>query len=506
MIPPIGAAGHVRRISIASTDGQQPPEDAFVAVPATDRTVGQAVREYFVEFGKLRHADRRFWVVQLVNLLDGIAYFAMLPALTLYLSEELAMGDQQAGWWFGGLMGVYTAVGFVAGFIGDALGIRRTLLISVVVLVVSRLMISLSTATSVVIPALFLIMIGTSIMTPILVAATKRYTTRETRTAGFNFLYLLWNVGVILAGPALDFVRSTSLGNRGIFMMGSVLSILCWIVTAVLMRRRIRETDEAHREEKRAVAEAGDAARAGDAGDDEDRWENPLLIAWSVIRESAFWRFMLFLVLVVGVKLVFEYWHALSPKYYLRVIGPDAPVGTINSLNGWVICIGLVISTPFVARFKLFNVMLLGICISAVSVFIPVIPPSLFMGLDPAALARGYYILILGQVLLFSIGEVIWSPRLYEYTAAIAPKGREASYMGLSNLPMFFARMMVGPISGFMLVRYCPEGTTALSAATTPFTASPQFMWLILASLALSSPILILLLRSVIQKESRPDD
>jgi len=466
---------------------------------ASDITFGQAVKNYFREFAKLRHASRKFWVVQLVNLLDGIAYFAMLPALTLYLSENLGYADGPAGNWFGLLMGVYTLVGFVAGFIGDALGIKRTLLISVVVLVISRIVISVFTIKVVVIPALFMIMVGTAIMTPILVAATKRYTTRETRTAGFNFLYLLWNVGVILAGPALDFVRSTDLGNRGVFMLGSVMSILCWLVIIFLMRDRIKKTAADHRDEK-----AGDEPEPAE-DDEEERWENPLVIAWSVIRETAFWRFMLFLVLVVGVKLVFEYWHALSPKYYLRVIGPDAPVGTINSLNGWVICIGLVISTPIVARFKLFNVMLLGICISAVSVFIPALSPGLFGGVDPASLSRIYYMLILGQVLLFSLGEVIWSPRLYEYTAAIAPKGREASYMGLSNFPMFFARMLVGPLSGFMLVNYCPEGTTAATAAAAPYMQSPQFMWLLLGGLALCSPVLILLLRRVIQKEAAPD-
>ena len=487
-----------------------------------DRTVGEAIRDYFREFGKLRKASRKFWVVQLVNLLDGVAYFAMLPALTLYLSENLGYGDEAAGYWFGLLMGVYTLVGFVSGFIGDALGIKRTLLISVVILVFSRLVISFFTVKAVVIPALFAIMVGTAIMTPILVAATKRYTTRETRTAGFNFLYFLWNVGVILAGPALDFVRSTPLGNRGIFMLGSVMSILCWLAILLLMRDRIRKTAADHDAEKKesgnekplpsefeseseSESELESESEIESESEDEERWENPLKIAYSVVRESAFWRFMLFLAVVVGVKLVFEYWHALSPKYYLRVIGPDAPVGTINSLNGWVICIGLVISTPIVARFKLFNVMLLGICISAVSVFFPVIPPSLFMGLDPAALARGYYILVLCQILFFSVGEVIWSPRLYEYTAAIAPKGREASYMGLSNMPMFFARMAVGPISGFMLVRYCNEDMNATTAASLPFSQSPQFMWLILACLALTSPVLILLLRKVIQKEAKPD-
>jgi len=480
---------------------------------STNKTVSGAVQEYFREFGKLKACSRDFWSVQWINLLDGIAYFAMLPALTLYLSENLGYSDEKAGMMFGILMGVYTFVGFVAGFIGDSFGIKRTLHLSIVVLVISRVVISLSTDETVVTCALFAIMVGTAIMTPILVAATKRYTTKETRTAGFNFLYFLWNIGVIIAGPALDFVRDTEWGNRGVFLMGSVLSLLCWISIMILMRRRVEDADDAWREEKEAASAAAQANEGGGSGDaaedaadgvdtEQDKWENPVTIAMSVMRESAFWRFMLFLVIVVGVKMVFEHWHAISPKYYLRVIGPEAPIGTLNSLNGWVICIGLVISTPIVARFKIFNVMLVGICISAVSVFIPVIPPSLFCGNDPESLARGYYMLIVAQIVCFSVGEVIWSPRLYEYTAAIAPKGREASYMGLSTLPMFFARMLEGPLSGHLLARYCPEGTTSESAATLPFTESPQFMWLILAGIALATPVLIVLLRPVIQKEA----
>ena len=44
-------------------------------------------------------------------------------------------------------------------------------------------------------------------------------------------------------------------------------------------------------------------------------------------------------------------------------------------------------------------------------------------------------------VVLLSEGEAIYSPRLYEYTAAIAPKGQEASYMALSSLPFFLAKL-----------------------------------------------------------------
>jgi hypothetical protein len=60
-------------------------------------------------------------------------------------------------------------------------------------------------------------------------------------------------------------------------------------------------------------------------------------------------------------------------------------------------------------------------------------------------------------VVFFSIGEAIWSPRLYQYTAAIAPKGKEGSYMALSLLPYFVAKLVVGMLSGRMLERWCPD-------------------------------------------------
>ena len=60
-------------------------------------------------------------------------------------------------------------------------------------------------------------------------------------------------------------------------------------------------------------------------------------------------------------------------------------------------------------------------------------------------------------VLFLSIGEAFYSPRLYEYTAAIAPKGQEASYMAMSSLPFFLAKVAVGPLSGLLLSRFCPE-------------------------------------------------
>jgi hypothetical protein len=86
-------------------------------------------------------------------------------------------------------------------------------------------------------------------------------------------------------------------------------------------------------------------------------------------------------------------------------------------------------------------------------------------------------------VLFLSVGEALWNPRLYEYTAAVAPKGQEASYMSLSFLPYFIAKFFVGMFSGNLLNHYCPA-TGARHSET---------MWLIIALMTLTTPVGLLL-------------
>jgi len=524
----------------------------------------KTVRNYFAEFALLRGCGREFWVVQIVNLFDCVAYFATMTVGTLYLSETLGYTDNQAAWVWALCMWVYTGVGFIAGFIGDSFGIRRTLYLSVLLLLISRTAVWVTDLKLVIIPALFVLSVGAALMTPILISATKRYTTKETQTSGFNLLYFLMNIGAFFGNFFLDALRGSHWGNRSVFMLGSGLSIVCWLCILIFWRKGIARVDAATQAQRAEQAE---------------EWEAPWTIAISVFQESAFWRFMLFLVILTGVRQVFEHQYQVYPKYYQRTMsqyvlgvdlaiagtldegilpealtqalaaaghdvpegatvrivearqrwelqlpegqgpGPgvyylrdddtqigvyasDAPIGLLNSINPFIICFGVVISTPIVARFKLFNVMFVGIVFSSASMLTLCISPEWFAGVFGLNVYQGYTAIILAQVVVFSIGEVIWSPRLYEYTAAIAPPGREASYMGLSYVPMFFARLAEGPLAGLLLTKYCPPDIGS-RLTDVPYTQGPQMMNLILAAMALSTPVLIVLFRGVIQKESR---
>jgi hypothetical protein len=53
---------------------------------------------YFRDFGVLRETRLEYWGIQIVNFLDCTFYFAMLTIATLFLSTDLKMSDEDAGY------------------------------------------------------------------------------------------------------------------------------------------------------------------------------------------------------------------------------------------------------------------------------------------------------------------------------------------------------------------------------------------------------------------------
>ena len=144
-------------------------------------------------------------------------------------------------------------------------------------------------------------------------------------------------------------------------------------------------------------------------------------------------------------------------------------------------------------RIPAYRMEIFGSFVAASSVFIMTVPPHWFQPLADGWLGHciahvwlgvsgavnPYYVMIFLFVLLLSLGEAFYSPRLYEYTAAIAPKGQEASYMAMSSLPFFLAKLAVGPLSGLLLAQFCP--------ATGP--RHSETLWLIIGVSTMVAPV-----------------
>jgi hypothetical protein len=148
-----------------------------------------------------------------------------------------------------------------------------------------------------------------------------------------------------------------------------------------------------------------------------------------------------------------------------------------------------------------------GALITSISMLIPAIPPLAGIGIvEWTYIMTGLFLLVL------TVGELIWSPRLSEYTAAIAPEGQEGTYLGLSMVPYFLAKLVVSGLSGSMLARWCPEYPPGepnmgerIAAGEVPFLESPYFMWFILGLVALAGTLAALFGKSWFTKGAHFD-
>lgn len=184
---------------------------------------------------------------------------------------------------------------------------------------------------------------------------------------------------------------------------------------------------------------------------------------------------MLLVCMAIGIRIVYRSLDATLPKYMERTLGEGAYYGTILMLNPLTILICTPIFTPLVYYLSNYALIVVGGTISSLSCLIMILEPSYY--------SCAAFSIVLG------IGESIWTPRFYEYSIDVAPKGKEGTYMALTSAPLFFAAMAAGTLSGTLLEGYCPENGN---------TGDCWAVWLIITGIAITSPILLFACRSCI--------
>lgn len=441
------------------------------------------VRRYFQGFRVLAETRSEYWGVQLVNVIDSATYFALLEIASVFLSEDIGLDDTLAGYGVALFTVGTTVCLFFSGTVTDWLGIRR----STHVAMLGQSGLRLGIAAVGLLPWLphrgwlaigllalsapFMAMVQTVFQT-----ANTRFTTARSRAAGFSLWYLGMNLGSAAGGFLIDLVRrGLGWSNSYLFTIAAAAGLLCSLLTWRLVRT----------EDQLGGPAEGAGPPAGPA-------RNPFQIALEVLREPALWRLLALAGLILGARAVFSYNYLLFPKYWLRTIGGDAAIGTLQAINPILVVVGIVLFVPLVGRFRLFSMLVYGAMVSCLSLFVLALPWQLFS----ADLARSHYLMSVLCMAILSVGEVVWSPKLYEYTAAIAPPGQEGTYLGLSQVPWFAAKTLVSVLSGHFLVRWCPDGIgPRLAAGQVPYWDSPAAMWLVLGLYGMAGCLLALLLR-----------
>jgi hypothetical protein len=388
--------------------------------------------------------------------------------------------------------------------------LRRTFFLGVAICTVARSVMVVTTIPSLALACGVLpLAIGEALGTPVLLAATRRYSTVAQRSISFSIIYVVMNIGYVAAGYIFDYVRQLNLHvslfgfepstHQQLFMVSLMFEIVLFPVIYFLRRGAEANSGGPVINESRSAAPgfwSGIGATVRQSAIDTAQLFRRL------IAQSGFYQLLVFFLFIGFLKAIFLQMDYVFPKFGIRELGLDAPVGKLSAINSIVIILLVPIVGALTQKFAAYRMVVIGGAICAAGVFIMALPTQWF---QPAAngvigqwLGYGYlglhgsihpyYIMTALYLIVFSVGEAFYSPRVYEYAAAIAPPGQEASYGSLAYLPFLVGKFLVG-FGGWLLARFCPEHGPRHSGT----------MWLIFALAASVAPIGLITLRRYIR-------
>jgi MFS family permease len=436
-------------------------------------------------FRDLRHSPRGFWLCIMAFAVDAMSYFGALTLMTTFMHDDIGLSDGVSSVMVSLFTGGITLFMLGVGGAAEKLGIRKGLVVALAMVVVGRAIYVgapfAGAKLGLIVLALLVVALAEGIVQPLCYAGVKQYTDEKTSSMGYALLYAMMNLGIVViglvsplvrvpleekakAGPtAISGVNAVNLTCLGVSL---VLLLAFWaLMTKNVEANVVRPTSiEDTKKDTRSIPRRIKEYFVGTA-------EEP-----SPFRDA---RFVFFIFMLLPVRTLFAHQWLTLPAYVLRAYPQevaDKMEWIVNWVNPGIIFFGVPTITALTRKYNVYTMMIIGTLVSAVPTFLLVPGPSLFM--------------LITYLVIFSIGEALWSARFYEYASELAPEGRVAQYMGLSLIPWLLAKSTTGLYSGAMLARFVPKEGPQSSGT----------LWLIYAFIAMTTPIGLLLARSWVMK------
>ena len=378
--------------------------------------------------------ERPFWVANISELFERLSYYAAFASLARYLHEVLKFPTEQTGTlagFFGGLVWFLPVFG---GTLADRMGFRRALALAYFILSCAYFLLGSLGATwfapvrhavplgALVAFVLALPALGVALVKPSVVGTTARASTENVRSIGYSIYYTLVNIGGA-AGPFVASYVHQHMSVENVFRVAA-LSVFLMFIGVLLFFREPRRTDEV---QTTSLAQAGRNF-------------------WTVITNP---RFMLFLLIFTGYWIVYWQEFITLPIYVHDYISPTIDTELLL-MTGPLVVIALTLVINILAQ---------------------KVPALTAITVGTLLTALGWIVLIfmptgLGAVLtlvVIALGEIIQSPRYYEYISRLAPSGQQGTYMGFAFLPLGIGSLIGGKFGGYLIhyygeVRHEPAG------------------------------------------------
>jgi len=477
--------------------GEEMNESGNTETPGEARTearrIPNPITELVASFRALKGAPRGFWYTNYAYWLDGVSYFGMLTLLAMFFHDVVGLPDSTGHKLVSVYTGLISGSMLIFGSVADHLGVRRSLLISVVLYIIGRSALPLAAmylppgTTEIVLVctiALVIAAMGNGFMQPSCYAGVRKFTDEKTAAMGYGLLYAGMNMGIVVIGLISPRIRTglhipgvvnfDGFGIVGVFWFCVFVNVLMLLGLLFLFTRKVEE--EAVRS---GTDDSGDEKDAKPAGRKFSEDKMGAVVDWIRTSPICNAQFMFFIFALLPVQTLFAYQWLVMPEFVTRAFSQvvaDNMESIINVANPLIIVLGVPVITAITRKVPVYRMMIIGSLVSALPSFFFVMAPNFY--------------LLMTYIILFSIGEALWQPRFLQFAAELAPKGRTGIYIAFANLPWFMIKFMAGWYTGSMMERYCP--------AQGPLHT--ETMWLIYGLIAVTSPILLIAAKGWVQR------
>jgi proton-dependent oligopeptide transporter, POT family len=282
-------------------------------------------------------------------------------------------------------------------------------------------------------------------------------------TLGFGIFYMVINIGSMTGRTISYFVR-TSFGIPAIFTYVATVAALVGLAITLLV----------YKEPEYQVA-TDTSTKPKTVG-------QAIIGMFTVLKNI---KFVFFLVVIGFFWFIYVQIYNLIPLY-LRFVDKDAPVELYTLINPvMIVCFQLLI-TKFSKSWTPIKSIIAGVAVTVVGMLLNLAPALLNM--DPQSMVHlrilalpiaGVFILV--SMASMAVGEMLASPRIYQYIGSIAPKGQEGLYLGYSNLPLALGTIVGAPLGGMMFT------SLVKNPASQGLAVQTSLMWIIVASMGVIS-------------------
>ena len=206
--------------------------------------------------------SKAFWVSNTVELFERMAYYAVFIVLTIYLSNILGFNDFEASMISGLFSGGLYLLPIFTGAYADKIGFRKSMIIAFSLLSAGYLGLGVlptlleaaglveygevtrfsgladSSERWMIVPVLFVIMLGGSFIKSIISASVAKETTEATRARGYSIFYMMVNFGAFTGKTIIDPLRN-AIGEQAyiyINFFSATMTILALLSVVLLYK------------------------------------------------------------------------------------------------------------------------------------------------------------------------------------------------------------------------------------------------------------------------------